>query len=167
MTRPPTYSSSPASLLRHPRPRSGPTPSSFWPLIRNPLSHRHSGPRAGTQGTGAATIIPHTHTPPPSCRRRNVPPYSDTGTVPWGAARLPTIHPPTIPTVVLPSIRRYRDHSIRHPQGGVEPHATPSRHSTDVLASIRHSGPRAGTQGGAATPQPSTLRHSPSPPLSS
>ena len=39
------------------------------------------------------------------------------------------------------------------------PRTTHQHPPTVVLASIRHSGPRAGTQGGAATPQPSTLRH--------
>ena len=81
MTRPPH--------LVIPDPDREPTPASFWPLIRNPLSHRHPGPRAGTHGQGAATIIPHTHTLPPSCPRRNVPPYPETGPVPRGAARLP------------------------------------------------------------------------------
>ena len=157
--------SSPTSLLRHPRPRSGTyarvilapdpkpiTPPSFRPPSRYPWAGRGNHPPhphpstvvpakerppvprygAGTQGTGAettTTVIPAplSVTPLPSCRRRNVPPYPDTGPVPRGRARQPP--QPSSPT------------------------NTPSP-LTVVPAKERHPVPRygAGTQGtGAAT----------------
>ena len=137
---PSTSSSSPASLLRHPRlpssvipdPDRGPTPASFWPLIRNPLSHRHPGPRAGTHGQGAATIIPQTvtlHRRPSKELSSRIPRY---GVIQGTRAATTTLIPHQHPLTPIPSFR----HSSRNPGEGAETimviQSWPPTHSTVI-----------------------------------
>ena len=82
-------------------------------------------------------------TPPPSYRRRIVTPYPDTRPA-------PTLHRLPDPDPEPKGRRGY-------------PPTRPHQRTRPIDPSFRHSGPRAGTQGGAATPQPSSPRHSPSP----
>ena len=128
------------STSRHPRPPSsvipdpdrGPTPASLWPLIRDPLLSRHSGPRAGTQGTGAettTTIIPHQHphTPLPSIR----PPSRNLGD---GRGNHHNRHPQPTPPYRRAGVGRYpgdgRGYPHKHPKN-----QTAHTHSTVVPGS--------------------------------
>ena len=163
MTRPPhlVIPGLPPSVI--PDPDRGPTPASFWPLIRNPSSHRRTGVgRYPGDGRGHPQNRHPPPTPPPplpSYRRRNVTPYPDTGPVPRGAARLPPqpSSPTNAPSPLPPSYRRRpvpMGAARLPPQPRHFPHPTPSS-LTVVPAKERHPVPRygAGTQGtGAVTP---------------
>ena len=98
------------------------------------------------------------HTPPPP-HRHSTPQAGTQGT---GAATPSTLHI----NVHVPSPGEHRRAGIgRYPGDGRGKHH--NRYPTPTPPHpIRHSGPRSGTQGGAASPQPSSPRHSPSPPLS-
>ena len=83
----------PMGRARQPPQPSSPTPTPFHRRAgegtspRTPIRGRYPGDGAAT----TTTVIPHQHplTPLPSCRRRNVTPYPDTGPVPRGRARQP------------------------------------------------------------------------------
>ena len=177
MTRPPNLvipdlppPSSPASLLRHPRPRSGTyarvilapdpkpiIPPSFRPPSRYPGDgrgnhhNRHPPPTPPYRRVGVGRY-PGDGRGYPDKHPKNQTAHTHSTVVPGSNLTPPRTthqHPPTIPPSFWPP--------TVFPVRGVEPHAN----LVIPDPSFRLSGPRSGTQGGAATPKPTSLRHSP------
>ena len=153
----------------HPRLRSGTyhhNPHTGFPISSSPYPlHRHTGPRSGTQGTGAATpstLIPHQH--PLS----TTPVIPDPDPVPRGRARKPQqpSYPTNTPSPPLPSFRP----PSRNPGARAGNHHNARRRQPSPYPLPRLTAPRCGTHGGARArkpTQPSSPTNTPSPPLPS